>query len=87
MAFFLLPLHGWLSLQEGVTFVFSELRVEADLCRRCMVMGGWDMVLFFPGLASSSQTLVLFLAVMSAVSSPKFKKSQMRHFSKSKHRQ
>lgn len=73
MACFLLPRHDWLSLQEGGTyFVLSKLGVEADLCRRCMVMGGWDMVLFFTGLVSSSQTLVLLLAMQSVLSSPKF---------------
>lgn len=52
--------------------MLSKLGVEADLCRRCMVMGGWDMVLFFTGLVSSSQTLVLLLAMQSVLSSPRF---------------
>lgn len=54
--------------------MLSKFGVEADLCRRYTVIGGWDMVLFFPGLASSSQTLVLFLAVLAVLSSPRFKK-------------
>lgn len=64
--------------------MLSKFGVEVAHCRRWMIMGGWDMVLFFPGAASPSQlpdTCVCPFGSAISIIQPKILKNHERDIS------